>query len=119
MTIAAKQRRDKFEFFIADGDSWLNKKNFYSAIFQYENALNLFPDNLHAQYRLAYAHYLQCVVTGKECAESYNLINRMIALYPKNKRLVELKKSYKGFLADTSGTYQDRIAIERVKNHLK
>ena len=101
---------------MADGDHWLNKKNFYTAIFQYENALNIYPDNPDAQYRLAYAHYLQCVVAGKECAESYNLINKMIALYPDNIRLVELKKSYKGFRADTNGVYLDRIAIERVKN---
>ena len=116
---AARAKKDKFDFFMADGDSWLNKKNFYTAIYQYENALNLYPDDPEAQYRLAYAHYLQCVVETKGCVESYNLINRMIALYPDNLRLVELKKSYKGFLDDTTGVFKDRISIDRVKGQSK
>lgn len=55
---------------ISSGDEWLEKGKYYNAIFQYKLALEVFPKDSIATFRLIDATDLNCKVHNKNCGES-------------------------------------------------
>ena len=52
--------KKKYQFFLNDGDKWLNERNYYNAIFQYKLAIKTGFNDKEAQERLMYTYCLQC-----------------------------------------------------------
>lgn len=87
----------KYEFYIADGDLWLGKKNYYNAIFQYRNALEIRPLEYEVQYRLLYTYGLSCENESLNCSEGNELMNLLQSNYPEKEELFELGLNFQRF----------------------
>lgn len=57
----------KFNFVIQDGDRWLAKKQYKNAIYQYNKALEYFPDNSLAKEKLNIAYKERCKYSNIDC----------------------------------------------------
>ncbi|NAS30285.1 hypothetical protein GTQ40_04830 [Flavobacteriaceae bacterium R38] len=85
----------KYLFFINDGDNWLQEKKWHNAIFQYKKALEIFPNEYDANYRLALAYTYRCKYESTNCNEGETLVNTLIKAFPDKINLNELKRNYK------------------------
>lgn len=87
----AQQKLEKFEYYLNDGDHYLEKGEWHNTIFQYNKAIELFPSNFSAHYRLAYAYTYQCRNTETNCIIAQEKVKQLIAKFPENERLLELE----------------------------
>jgi len=92
--ILYNQKLTDFYFFIEDGDNWIEKSHWNNAIFQYKNAVEIFPKEFEGNYRLALAYSYNCKLVGKDCINGITLVNRLFKLSPNNKDLVKLKEVF-------------------------
>ncbi|QIE60710.1 hypothetical protein G5B37_14430 [Rasiella rasia] len=58
---------NQYLYFIVDGDSWFEKRKWHNAMFQYRKALELYPNDYDAMFRLTMAISYKCEETGKDC----------------------------------------------------
>lgn len=73
------QEKDDFHtFLISDGDDYMENGKWHNAIFQYKKALELFPNNYDAKYRLGYAYTYRCRNEGKECIKGTEYLDKLI-----------------------------------------
>jgi len=91
-TLIEKQARYKST--IENGDIWFEKENWNNAIFLYKNAVEIFPENFDANYRLALAYSYNCKFKNIDCEKGYKLNNRLLKYFPNNLNLQELKKKF-------------------------
>lgn len=98
--IIKKKDINKYLFYINDGDKMFEDKKWNNAIYQYSNALEIFPNEFDVQYRLAQAYTYKCQHTNEDCFKSDSLINRLTKYFPENKQLQDLKKVVKNQLHD-------------------
>ncbi len=93
-TDSIQLEKDKKEYLdlIADGDLWLSKKKWHNAIFQYKEALTLFPKEYDANYRLAMAYCYRCESEFEDCKKAKKLLEKLIRRYPNRLDLLKLKK---------------------------
>jgi len=91
-TINNQKQIKKYNFHIADGDKMIHKKQWNNAIFQYTRAMEVFPKELDAQYRLALAYSYKCKYENESCNTADSLVNRLYNFYPNNKEIKELKE---------------------------
>ncbi len=84
---------DQYEFYISDGDEWLEKKHWHNAIFQYKKALELFPSSYDANYRLAVAYNYRCLASQSNCDESIARIAYLHQKYPQSEALYKLQQT--------------------------
>ncbi len=89
--IPLQEKQKKYYFYIEDGDAWLAKHHYNNAIFQYRNALKVFPSEYDAQYRLALALSYQCQYKFEGCEEGNKLIHRLLQNDPTNEKLLTVK----------------------------
>jgi tetratricopeptide (TPR) repeat protein len=82
---------EKYSFFISDGDTYLKKGQWHNAIFQYNKALEIFPKDYHANYRLVYASVYRCRNEKVNCDKASNSLQELIKLYPNKSELTELE----------------------------
>ena len=85
---------EKYHFFIEDGDRWLKEAHWHNAIFQYQEALKLFPNEYDVNYRLALVYSYQCAAEKQHCFEGINLMHQLSAQYPERIQLQELRAFY-------------------------
>jgi hypothetical protein len=85
---------NKYLFYIADGDEWLNKGKWKNAIFQYKLALDMHPTNFDVRYRLALAYASACTKANSYCAEGELLVFKLLDEQPTNKELKKIAKEY-------------------------
>lgn len=90
-SIKQKENTTKYNFYIEDGDKMINNKKWNNAIFQYNMALEIFPNELDAQYRLALAYSYKCKYKNESCLTADSLVNRLYNYYPNNLEIKELK----------------------------
>ncbi len=88
--IEFKKQSEEYLFFIEDGDAWLEKKHWNNAIFQYKKALEIFPAEYDANYRLALAYYNKCLYKNKSCSLGKELTQKLARQYPKKQEVVKL-----------------------------
>ena len=67
------------------------KRKWNNAIFQYSRALEVFPNEFDAQYRLAQSYTYKCQLENKSCFKADSLVDRLIKYFPENKKIQELK----------------------------
>ncbi len=85
---------DTYQFFIEDGDRWLKEEHWHNAIFQYQEALKLFPNEYDANYRLTLAYSYQCAAQKQHCEDGIKLMHQLSIQNPKKKELMELRTFY-------------------------
>lgn len=78
---------EKYLYYLNDGDTWLQKKSYYNAIFQYKKAVELFPSEFAAHYRMAVAYSYQCQYEFKGCEEGMKIIERLEKEFPNSEEL--------------------------------
>lgn len=83
--------QEKYLFFIDDGDKWLQKRNYYNAVFQYKKALQLYPSDFDANYRLALGYSYRCQYDFEDCGTGKELIDKLEKQFPNNKEIKEVK----------------------------
>lgn len=84
---------EDYLFFINDGDHWLNLKHWHNAIFQYKNAIDLFPSDFNANYRLALAYTNSCFYEKENCEKAKNLVDQLIQIHIDKSELHQLRDS--------------------------
>lgn len=77
------QQLQKFNFYIEDGNRWLEKKNLGNAIFQYNLGIKIIPTDSTANVNLSKALLLKCLTTSEDCflakqqlLNTYQLLDR-------------------------------------------
>lgn len=82
---------ERYLYFIKDGDKWLQKKSYYNAIFQYKNAVEIFPSEFTGQYRLAVAYSYQCQYKFEGCEEGMQIVERLEKEFPNSEEIQKVK----------------------------
>jgi tetratricopeptide (TPR) repeat protein len=82
----------KYEFYINNGDNWIEKQNWKNAIFQYKNAVKEFPEKYEANYRLALGYSYNCKFLNKDCDKGLKLVERLLKVNPNDSDLLILKE---------------------------
>ena len=81
-------------YFIQDAENWKKKRKWHNAIFQYRKALEIYPNHLETQIKLANVLLFQCESEGTECFESYNFVQTLTNQYPDNPDVATLKERW-------------------------
>ncbi|QNJ98149.1 tetratricopeptide repeat protein [Constantimarinum furrinae] len=87
-----KNNNEKYNFYISDGDSYLNKGQWHNAIFQYNKALEIFPNNYDALYRSVYAQVYRCRNTKENCESAKSNLEQLLNKFPEKQDLIELEQ---------------------------
>ncbi|MBG43239.1 MAG: hypothetical protein CL530_04655 [Aequorivita sp.] len=82
---------EEYMFFLKDGDAWLQKRNYYNAVFQYKKAVALYPSDFEANYRLALGYSYQCQYDFENCDNGMKLILKLEKEFPDNKDIQNVK----------------------------
>lgn len=85
---------NEYSYFLEEGDKWIKKRHWHNAIYRYEQAVKLFPNEFEANYRLALAYSYNCKFEKKDCEEGKLLTNRLLKNYSEDKGLQELKIAF-------------------------
>jgi len=98
--IITKEHTKKYQFFISDGDLMFQKRKWNNAIFQYTRALEVFPNEFDAQYRLAQAYTYKCQLENEGCFKADSLVDRLITHFPNDENIKKLKTVIRNQLND-------------------
>lgn len=82
---------ENYCFYIGDGDKWLQKRNYYNAVFQYKKAVALYPSDFEANYRLAIGYGYQCQYDFENCKTGMQLIQKLEKAFPGNQDIHDVK----------------------------
>ena len=109
-------KRNKYLECIDDGDKWLRKNHWHNAIFQYRAALNLYPSDFDANYRLVLALTYRSQQTNQSNSEALNLVNKLIKSRPDDVDLYKVRTSLYYVMGDTIKADADFKTIDRLTN---
>ena len=70
--------------YIKYGDTWLEDKKWKAAIYNYQKAVDLAPNDYHSQYRLALAFSYHCTHEKINCEDGRQLLNELITKFGSN-----------------------------------
>lgn len=82
---------EKYMFYLEDGDTWLQKRNYYNAVFQYKKAVALYPSDFEANYRLALGYSYQCQYDFENCDKGMKLVSILEKEFPEKKEIQAIK----------------------------
>jgi len=85
---------NEYTYLIEEGDKWIEKKNWNNAIYRYAKAVELFPNEFEANYRLALAYSYSCQFENKNCEIGIELTNKLLKYFPDENNLIVLKKVF-------------------------
>lgn len=88
----AIELHQKHLFLISDGDTYLEKGQWHNAIFQYNIALELIPNDYNTEYRIAYASVYRCRNEKENCKEADTMLQGLMKRYPDKSELIELER---------------------------
>ena len=86
------RKMEKYRFYIEDGDSYIKKGQWHNAMFQYNKAIELFPNDYHATYRYAYAAVYRCRNVKEKCNVASTALEKLLKDFPNQQELVELEQ---------------------------
>ena len=87
----AETSEDKYLYYMEDGDRWLQKRSYHNAIFQYKKAVELFPSEFTALYRMAVAYSYQCQYEFEGCEEGMEIAKKLEKVYPNSEEIKKVK----------------------------
>ena len=73
-----QKKAERYQYLISSGDDWYDAKKYYNAAFQYRLALELFPNDSIALYRLISAYDSNCIVDKRNCGKSEKLLENFM-----------------------------------------
>ena len=76
-SVTKTNNEEQYMFYIKDGDNWLSKRNYFNAVFQFKKALQLFPSDFEANYRLALAYSYRCQYDFEDCRTGMQLTRKL------------------------------------------
>jgi len=82
---------EMYMFYLDDGDNWLQKRNYYNAVFQYKKAVALYPSDFEANYRLALGYSYQCQYDFENCEIGMKLISKLEKEFPDKMEIQAVK----------------------------
>jgi hypothetical protein len=88
----------KINFYLTDGDLWLQKHHWGNAYFQYNKALELDPHRKETNVKLAIYYNYQCRFTQTNCAYGLAFIDSISHHFPESPQLQQLRKSQLEYL---------------------
>ncbi|MBX2827696.1 MAG: tetratricopeptide repeat protein [Flavobacteriaceae bacterium] len=89
-----KLKIDLFHFYLADGDSWLERGRYHNATFQYKKAIELYPNDYTGYYWLAVAYSYQCQNEQSGCITGKSLVRSMQIQFPNSEHLEKTLSIY-------------------------
>lgn len=92
--VEIEEKLKKHEFFIKDGDYWIEQGKWENAIHQYKNAVKLFPKKYNANYRLALAYSYNCKYEKMDCEKGYGLVKKLLEFAPNDNDLLDLERVF-------------------------
>ena len=78
------EQEEQFNYYISDGNQWLEKKEYHNAIFQFELAVKIKPENYSANLGMCKSLLKQCVLENVDCEKSDLVMLRFISKFDKN-----------------------------------
>lgn len=90
-TATYEQNKFKYDLLVRDGDNYVLLSEWAEAIFAYKKALVIFPDMYVANYKLADAYMKSCMNDNMYCSEGKKHLDKIIALYPEEVKLLEIR----------------------------
>jgi len=117
MPIPEKQEQEyktkkKYLFYINDGDEWLQLNNWHNAIYQFKMAIELYPTDYQARYRLALAYTYRCQDEKENCKEAHELMANLMTEHPEDVKLYRLRASYYYMTGDTARALADYETVD-------
>jgi predicted Zn-dependent protease len=70
--------------YIKYGDTWFEDKKWKAAIYNYQKAVDLAPNDYQAQYKLVIAYSYHCTYENINCEEGSQLLNELITKFGSN-----------------------------------
>ena len=95
MEVELVKKKEKYLFFISDGDKWISEENWSNAIFQYKEALKIFPTEFDANYRLALAYSYSCQNEQINCEIGEKLTDTLKKQFPNRYEILKLDAIFK------------------------
>lgn len=89
--ISLVAKNENYQYFLNDGDRWLRERHYKNAVFQYKKALEIFPTEYAAHYRLALAYSYRCQYDFEDCEEGMEIIETLEKTYPNSEELQKVK----------------------------
>jgi tetratricopeptide (TPR) repeat protein len=86
-----EQNKFKYDLIVRDGDNYVLRAEWAEAIFAYKKALVIFPDMYEANFKLADAYMKSCMHDNMYCSEGKKHLDKIIALYPEEVKLLEIR----------------------------
>jgi tetratricopeptide (TPR) repeat protein len=84
----------QFNLIIKDADEWMEIGNFENAIFQYNRASKLIPNQFAVEYRICLSYSYLCRYDQKECEKGKEILQKTLNKFPNKSELLELKKYF-------------------------
>jgi len=85
---------NEYIYLTGEGDKWVEKRNWDNAIYWYKKAVQLFPKEFDANYRLALTYSYSCKNENRNCKIGQELTNKLIKYFPEKENLRELKNNF-------------------------
>ena len=104
----------KYDLFVKDGDIYVLRSRWAEAIFEYRKALVIFPDIYEANYKLADAYMKSCMNDNMYCIEGKKHLDKIIALYPEEVKLLEIRATLFLAAGDTEKAFADYDRINEI-----
>lgn len=86
----------EYESRLADGDEFLNMKQWYNAAFEYKRALEIRPNGERANYRLTLATIHLCEEDNRGCNQVSNLLRKLEKIDYDRKKIQGLRLRWEG-----------------------
>jgi hypothetical protein len=80
-----------YQNLISNGDTWLADRKWNAAIYNYQKAVDIYPDNFDANYRLALAYAYSCIHDAKHCDSGNLLMKKLMVSQGENKDVLYLE----------------------------
>ena len=90
-----EENQERFTFFVQSGDEWMQNLQYGNAVFQYQNALELYPNRSEIKLKLAEAMTYQCYYDGRDCEKAKAYIHTLQLTIEDSELLDELKELLK------------------------
>lgn len=85
----SKTHKD-FQLLIKDGDEWMETGNFENAIFRYNSASKLIPNQLDVEYRICLSYSYLCRYDKKDCEKGREILAETRKKFPDDRKLKDL-----------------------------
>jgi len=85
--VETKAKEKTYKNYIQYGDTWMEEKKYNAAIYNYQKAVELAPNDYHAHYRLALANSYNCIYEKLNCSKVNQILNELIEKFGSNHEL--------------------------------